>query len=104
MKFTDVAKVLVRAPGCVMSLTLFKLYLNDLPKAVTSPECDPVRVCDVAVGYLSYADDLLLISQCKSGFQVIKHIEHLLQKVETPNKCLEDKSNDFQQSQEQPSL
>ena len=88
-----------------MSLTLIKLYLNDLPKAITSPECDSVRVCDLTVGCLLYADDLLLISQSRSGVQMsTKHIEHLLQKVETSSKCLEDKSYDFQQSQKQPNL
>ena len=43
--------------GCVMSPTLFKLYLNDLPNILKSRVYDPVMVCEVPVNCLLYADD-----------------------------------------------
>ena len=55
--------------GCVLSPTLFKIFLNDMPAIINSRECDPVMFNKNNIGCLLYADDILLISQSAKGLQ-----------------------------------
>ena len=54
--------------GCILSPTLFNIYLADLQALVETAGCDPVRVGEGSiVGCLIWADDLLLMSESRSG-------------------------------------
>ena len=54
--------------GCVMSPLLFNLFLSDLP-CIFSNDCHPVKICDLNLNCLMFADDLVLISQSAEGLQ-----------------------------------
>ncbi len=59
--------------GCILSPILFNLYLNGLPKVLTSnspQETDPIILPNsYLINCLFYADDLVLISRSVSGLQ-----------------------------------
>ena len=55
--------------GCVISPTLFKLFLNDLPDNLSTNEIDAVELNHKQVKCLMYADDIALISRSKEGLQ-----------------------------------
>ena len=55
--------------GCVLSPTLFNIFMNDLPKIFTSHDCHPANLQSSAINCLMYADDILLISKSPSGLQ-----------------------------------
>ena len=48
--------------GCILSPTLFSLYINDLPSIFDST-CEPPKLNDNDISYLLYADDLVLINK-----------------------------------------
>ncbi len=54
--------------GCVLSSTLFKLYVNDLPGIFTE-NCDPVKLYNDKLSCLMFADDIVLLSETKNGLQ-----------------------------------
>ncbi len=54
--------------GCVLSPTLFNLFLSDLPDIFDST-CDPAILHDIPISCLMFADDLVLISQTAAGLQ-----------------------------------
>ncbi len=54
--------------GCVLSSTLFKLFINDLPDIFTE-NCEPVKLYNEKLNCLMFADDIVLISESKSGLQ-----------------------------------
>ena len=54
--------------GDVLSPTLFKLFINDLPD-ILSNNYDDVNLNDEKIPCLLYADDLVLISDSKEGLQ-----------------------------------
>ena len=54
--------------GCILSPTLFNIYLADLQAKVETSECDPVHIKEgSSMGCLIWADDLLLLSKSKNG-------------------------------------
>ena len=54
--------------GCILSPTLFNIYLADLQAQVETSECDPVHIKEGSnMGCLIWADDLLLLSKSKTG-------------------------------------
>lgn len=54
--------------GCVLSPTIFSLYVNDLVKHFNSDD-DQVDLNGKSISCLLYADDLVLISQTANGLQ-----------------------------------
>ena len=56
--------------GCVLSRTLFSLYLNDLTKSF-NVDCDPVSLGNngLHISCLMYADDIVLLSQTANDLQ-----------------------------------
>lgn len=54
--------------GCVLSPTLFKVYVNDLPDMFTE-ECRPVTIYKKSTSCLMFADDIVLLSETKNGLQ-----------------------------------
>ena len=55
--------------GCVISPTLFNIFLNDLPDILKSNESCPVQLNGKFLSCLMYADDIAIISQTKEGLQ-----------------------------------
>ena len=54
--------------GCILSPTLFNIFLADFQASVETTKCDPVNVKEGSImGCLIWADDLLLMSKSKSG-------------------------------------
>ena len=54
--------------GCVLSPTLFNLFIHDLPQ-IFDETCGPVELFDTQLNCLMYADDLVIISQTAKGLQ-----------------------------------
>ena len=54
--------------GCVLSPTLFNLFISDLPN-IFDESCCPVTLFDTSISCLMFADDLVLISQTVTGLQ-----------------------------------
>jgi hypothetical protein len=54
--------------GCVLSPTLFNLYVHDLPD-IFDESCDPVSLHDINLSCMMFADDLVLLSSSASGLQ-----------------------------------
>ncbi len=57
--------------GCILSPTLFNLYLNDLPRILENSKFDisPVPIWNSKLSLLMYADDMALLSTSPSGLQ-----------------------------------
>lgn len=54
--------------GCILSPSLFNLFINDLPDIFDS-NCDPVLLNHSKINCLLYADDLILFSDSSIGLQ-----------------------------------
>ena len=54
--------------GCILSPTLFSLYLNDLNDCFDI-SCDPVVIDTTKISSLLYADDIVLLSNTAEGLQ-----------------------------------
>ena len=54
--------------GCVLSPTLFNLFIHDLP-LIFDATCAPVTLHDTKISCLLYADDLVLLSESQAGLQ-----------------------------------
>ena len=54
--------------GCNLSPTLFNIFVNDIPNLFNS-SCDPVKLGNIDLSCLPYADDLVILSESKSGLQ-----------------------------------
>jgi hypothetical protein len=54
--------------GCVLSPTLFNLFLADLPD-IFDESCDPVQNLDEPLSCLMFADDIILLSESATGLQ-----------------------------------
>ena len=58
--------------GCILSPTLFNIFLSDLQHITEQTECDPVQITtNKKLGCLIWADDLLLLSKSEIG---LKHM------------------------------
>ena len=54
--------------GCILSPTLFNIFLADFQPMVETAACDPVQIREGGdMGCLIWADDLLLMSKSKAG-------------------------------------
>jgi hypothetical protein len=54
--------------GCNLSPTLFNIFVNDIPNLFNS-SCEPVKLGNIDLSCLLYADDLVILSESKSGLQ-----------------------------------
>ena len=54
--------------GCVLSPTLSNIFQNDLHQ-IFDNECFPVSLGDIVFNSMSWADDLILVSEAKEGLQ-----------------------------------
>ena len=54
--------------GCPMSPILSNIFQNDLHE-IFDNGCDPVKAGDICINSISWADDLLLVSNSKNGLQ-----------------------------------
>ena len=55
--------------GDVLSPLLFNIFINDIVKVLQSDSSDPVIINGVSINCLLYADDIVLLSNSKSGLQ-----------------------------------
>ena len=55
--------------GCNMSPILFNLFINDINEIFNERFCHPVTLCTIKLSNLLYADDLILISETRTGLQ-----------------------------------
>ena len=56
--------------GCILSPTLFNIFLSDFQPLIETDACDPVQLSDLTnLGCLIWADDILLLSKSKEGLQ-----------------------------------
>ena len=54
--------------GCILSPTLFSLYLNDLNDCFDI-SCDPVAIDTTKISSVFYTDDIVLLSNTAEGLQ-----------------------------------
>ena len=58
--------------GCILSPTLFNIFLADLQPMIETTPCDPVVLHgNLKTGCLIWADDIVLLSQSKKGLQAM---------------------------------
>lgn len=55
--------------GCVISPTLFNIFLNDIPNIFDTEKSGPVFIHEKLLNCLMYADDIALISSSEEGLQ-----------------------------------
>ena len=56
--------------GCILSPTLFNIFLADFQKRVETADCNPVTLKEGSLlGCLIWADDILLLSKSKTGME-----------------------------------
>ena len=55
--------------GCILSPTLFNIFLSDFQPLIETTACDPVQLNENPLGCLIWADDILLLSKSKEGLQ-----------------------------------
>ena len=56
--------------GCILSPTLFNIFLSDLQEITEHESCQPIDIKDEASrGCLIWADDLLLLSKSETGLK-----------------------------------
>ena len=52
-----------------MSPVLSNIFQNDMHDIFSQDECDPVRLYDIYINSISWADDLLILSHSRKGLQ-----------------------------------
>ena len=54
--------------GCILSPRLFNMFINDLPE-IFDKTCDPVKLGNIDLQCLIYADDIVILSESQKGLQ-----------------------------------
>ena len=71
--------------GCMLSRTLFSLYLSDLPEFLNSPSSTDILLDDSErpINCLLYVDDLVIFSRSANGLQtLLNKLESYCEKIE----------------------
>ena len=55
--------------GDSISPTLFNIFINDLDNSFSNDKCAPLKLLDHDVSCLLFADDLVILSESKTGLQ-----------------------------------
>ena len=55
--------------GDAKSPTLFNIFINDISQIFIHRNCNPVKLIDSYIGSLLFADDLIILSESKTGLQ-----------------------------------
>ena len=75
--------------GCILSPTLFKIFINDMPN-VFSENCKPATLHNKNLSCLMFADDVVLVSETKEG---LKNCLHKINKYSNSWKLKINKKN-----------
>ena len=54
--------------GCPLSPMLFNLYIDDI-KDIFDEQCDPIIIQNTKINHFLYADDLVILSESRTGLQ-----------------------------------
>ena len=54
--------------GCPLSPMLFNLYIGDI-KDIFDDQCDPIDIQNTKISHFLYADDLVILSESRTGLQ-----------------------------------
>ena len=54
--------------GCPLSPMLFNLYIDDI-KDIFDDQCDPIDIQNTNINHFLYADDLVILSESRTGLQ-----------------------------------
>ena len=57
--------------GCVISPTLFSIYVNDLAIEINNLNCGVPLQDDLQISILFYADDIAILSETEKGMQIM---------------------------------
>ena len=55
--------------GCILSPTLFNIFLSDLPQTFNEKKSEPATIGNLKIGSLFWADDIVILSETKTGLQ-----------------------------------
>ncbi len=55
--------------SCVLSTTLFKMFISDLPAELKQGHCDPVTLLHRVINCLIFADDVIIISESEDSLK-----------------------------------
>ena len=55
--------------GCILSPTLFNIFLSDLPHTFNQEKSKPAKLGNLKIGSLFWADDIVILSETKTGLQ-----------------------------------
>jgi hypothetical protein len=55
--------------GDILSPSIFNIFMSGIVEELKSGNCYPVHIGEISVNYLLYADDIVLLSESKSGLQ-----------------------------------
>ena len=80
--------------GCILSPTLFNIFLADFQPFVETAQCHPVVLRgNLKIGCLIWADDIVLLSQSKKGLQTMLQALHLYEEKWYGTEYQKDKNN-----------
>ena len=68
-EYFEICRGVKQGDSTSISPTLFNIFIIDLSASFNTEECKPPELLNSRVGSLSFADDLLIISESKEGLQ-----------------------------------
>ena len=90
--------------GCILSPRLFNMFINDLPE-IFDQHCDPVKLGNIHLQCLMYADDIVILSESQKGLQTcMTKLEHFADKWEMKLNKKKTEIISFQKQSKMPKI